>query len=237
MVSDHIHKTLTHKSKMHQVELKRLEKVAENAPLTQNVEIMNETPQSRGINTIILDPSTDREDFIFYFDRMATMLVERAVEGMEFEPWTVKTHCGGRYTGLRTKGEVSAVVVLRGGSIPETGLRRVIPDCRTGRILIQTSRRSGEPELHYRKLPTDLPSHGRVLLLDPQMSSGGAALMAVKVLVDHGVPEERVVFVTYFAGNIGVRRLMSVFPDIKVTVCRVGADLEQRWIEQKYLGC
>lgn len=27
--------------------------------------------------------------------------------------------------------------------------------------------------------------------------------MAVQVLVDHGVPEEKIVFVTYFAGRMG----------------------------------
>jgi len=69
------------------------------------------------------------------------------------------------------------------------------------------------------------------------MSSGGAALMAVKVLVDHGVEEKNITFVTYFAGRNGLGRLMAVFPDINVIVCRIAEDMEQRWMEQKYLGC
>jgi len=76
-----------------------------------------------------------------------------------------------------------------------------------------------------------------VLLLDPQMSSGGAALMAVRVLIDHGVEERRIVFVTFLAGNMGVKRLMSVFPEIKVVVCRIVPDGEHRWIEKRYFGC
>lgn len=119
----------------------------------------------------------------------------------------------------------------------EPALHRVLPNCLTGRLLIQTSTRTGEPELHYRSLPDDMESHSRVLVLDPQMSSGGAALMAVRVLVDHGVREERIVFVTYFAGRQGLGRLMTVFPHITVVVARVGEDLEERWVEAKYLGC
>jgi len=69
------------------------------------------------------------------------------------------------------------------------------------------------------------------------MSSGGAALMAVQVLVDHGVPEEKIVFVTYFAGRMGLMRLTKVFPDVKVVVCTIVADYEERWIERKYFGC
>jgi uridine kinase len=146
-------------------------------------------------------------------------------------------------------------VILRGGSVLETGLRRTIPDCRTGRILIQTNYRTGEPELHYRALASgtlsftvnlhvvmlisslDMSEHAMLLLLDSQMSTGGAALMAVRVLVDHGVPEDRIVFVTYMAGRVGVNRLLSVFPEMRVVMCRMGDDMESRWVEARYLGC
>jgi len=133
--------------------------------------------------------------------------------------------------------QVSAVVILRAGSCFETGLKRVIPDCQTGRLLIQTNHRTGEPELHYLKLPANLASHSSVLLLDPQMSSGGAALMAVRVLVDHGVPEEKIVFITYFAGRMGVNRLGLVFPSVKVVVCNIVEDFQERWVEKRYFGC
>jgi uridine kinase len=69
------------------------------------------------------------------------------------------------------------------------------------------------------------------------MSSGGAALMAVQVLVDHGVPQENIVFVTYFAGKMGLNRLTNVFPKVKVVVCMIVADYEERWIEKRYFGC
>lgn len=154
-----------------------------------------------------------------------------------FERHTVYTPLNAAYTGLCPAGEVSAVSILRGGSILETGLKRVIPDCRTGRVLIQTNYRTGEPELHYRKLSSDLNEHAAVLLLDAQMSSGGAALMAVRVLIDHGVSEERIVFVAYTAGRRGVGRLLNVFPKVKVVMCRLVDDLEERWVETRYLGC
>ncbi len=154
-----------------------------------------------------------------------------------FNPITVETSQGNPACGYRMRDEVSAVVILRAGSCLETGLKRVIPDCRTGRLLVQTNYRTGEPELHYLKLPNDISTHGSVLLLDPQMSSGGAALMAVKVLVDHGVPEERIVFVTYSAGKTGVNRLLKVFTGVKVVVCRLVEDFEERWIGGRYFGC
>ncbi|KAK3613896.1 Uridine kinase [Elasticomyces elasticus] len=241
MVSDRVHKTLTQKSRMHQLELKRLGKYSEDAPLSPHVTTLDASNQIRGINTILMDPVVDREDFIFYFDRLVTLLVEEACNiGIGFMPHTVSTPVPGeKYAGLCSDGEVSAVVILRGGSCLETGLKRVIPDCRTGRMLIQTNARSGEPELHYFSLSPDISEHKCVFVLDPQMSSGGAALMAVKVLLDHGVQEDRIVFVTYLAGRAGLGRLMAVFPEIKVVCVRVEDDTmkDRRWVEEVYLGC
>lgn len=159
------------------------------------------------------------------------------MENLHFEFKTVETPQGSKYQGLAMVGEVSAVVILRGGSCLETGLRRVIPECKSGRLLIQTSYRTGEPELHYLNLPNDIASHDSVLLLDAQMSSGVSALMAVRVLLDHGVPEEKIVFVTYCAGRLGVNRLLNVFPKVKVVVCRLLKDHQERWIEKRYFGC
>ena len=104
-------------------------------------------------------------------------------------------------------------------------------------MLVQSNYRTGEPELHYLKLAEDISAHESVLLLDPQMSSGGAALMAVRVLMDHGVAEGKVVFVTLFAGRMGLNRLMKVYPGVRVVVGEVVEDSQDRWVERKYFGC
>lgn len=61
--------------------------------------------------------------------------------------------------------------------------------------------------------------------------------MACQILRDHGVDESKIVFVTYFAGKIGLNRLTTVFPAIKVVVAKIVMDLEERWIEKRYFGC
>ncbi len=129
------------------------------------------------------------------------------------------------------------MLLLRGGASLENGLKRVVPDCKTGRILIQSNVRTGEPELHYLSLPNDIHRHEAVLLLDAQMSSGGSALMAVQVLVDHGVSMNRIVVGTYSAGRMGLHRLTKAFPDITVVVGNLVQDIEERWVEKRYFRC
>ena len=237
MIVGKIRETLKEKSGRHQDELKRLGQQAEAEPPSPNLLLLAQSNQVKGMNTILRNPSTDKVDFIFYFDRLSSLLIERALADRRYTPSTIQTPQGTYYQGLRPTGQVSAVVILRGGSCLETGLKRVIPECKTGRMLIQSSYRTGEPELHYLHLPTDIAEHGNVLLLDSQMSSGGAALMAVRVLVDHGVEEGKIVFVTFFAGIIGANRLLKVFPGMKVVVGEVGKDGVERWAERSYFGC
>lgn len=77
MVVKHIQRTLVEKSKKHQKELQRLGKQVEDEPLSPNVLLLAQTKQIVGMSTIIQNPTTDQVDFVFYFDRLSTLLVER----------------------------------------------------------------------------------------------------------------------------------------------------------------
>ncbi|RKF78199.1 Uridine-cytidine kinase-like 1 [Golovinomyces cichoracearum] len=241
MVTQYIEQKLVEKSKIHQAKLQLLGQSSEDHQLSHKVILLKDTPQLQAMNTIIQDNSTSIEDFVFYFDRITTLLVEwlklSALNNALTTEKVVQTPTGQTFKGAETTADISAIVVLRGGSAFEPGLKRVLPDCPVGRILIQSNVYSGEPELHYLKLPEKIQTHGTVLILDPQMSSGGAALMAVQVLIDHGLDKNRMIFVTYFAGKMGLNRLTHVFQELPVVVCKVLSDTQERWIEKKYFGC
>jgi len=237
MIVNQIRQMLNEKSQRHSADLVKLGKDVQEGPLSGNIILMSKTPQVQAMATIFRDGETENDEFIFYFDRMAALLIQTALDCHKFKPAQVTTPLDITYSGLKSAGVMSAVIVLRGGSCLEIGLKRTIHDCPTGRMLIQSNYRTGEPELHYLKLFPDIAQHETVLLLDPQVSSGGSALMAAKVLIDHGVAEEKIVFVTCLAGRMGVKRLLNVFPRIRVVAAEVVENNERRWIEERYLGC
>ncbi|GAB1202838.1 hypothetical protein APSETT445_001461 [Aspergillus pseudonomiae] len=236
MVVKHIQRKLDEKSEKHRAELDQLRKIASELQLSPNVMVMPSTSQFVGMNTILQDPKTEQVDFVFYFDRLASLLIEKALDCTSYVPAGVETPQKTTYQGLNPEGIISAVAILRGGSCLETALKRTIPDCITGRVLIQTNAQNEVPELHYLKLPENIQKHTTVMLLDPQMSTGGAALMAVRVLVDHGVEEHKIVFVTCAAGKIGLKRLSTVYPKVRVIVGRIEEEQEPRWMERRYFG-
>lgn len=237
MIVGQTRQILKEKSINHRAELERLGKEVEDLPLSKNVLLLEQKPQIQAIMTLLRNPATISNEFTFYTDRLTALLIEKALDCHNFVPKKVATPQNNLYSGIGSAGTVSAIIVLRGGGCMEPGLRRTLPDCLTGRLLIQSNYRTGEPELHYLKLFPDIKDHETVLLLDPQMSSGGAALMAAKVLVDHGVAEKKIVFVTFMAGKRGVNRLTSVFPGVKVVAGQVSDDYETRWLEERYFGC
>lgn len=77
MVTQYIERKLIEKSKAHRAELKKLGSDCENEPLASSVAVLEQTSQLKGISTIIQDVDTSPEDFIFYFDRIATLLIEQ----------------------------------------------------------------------------------------------------------------------------------------------------------------
>ena len=58
------------------------------------------------------------------------------------------------------------------------------------------------PQLHYLRLPKDIKGH-HVILMDPTVATGAAAIMAVRVLLDHDVPEENIYLVSLIMARQG----------------------------------
>jgi uridine kinase len=190
----------------------------------------------QGIHTILRDHSTLREEFRFFADRLSTLVIETALSLLPSRPKPIITrgtnisHVGQELDIL--PGHLCGVSILRSGASLEKGLRRVLRDCPVGSVLIQSDRDSGEPMLYQASLPgCDSASKSFVLLLDAQIGTGAAALMAVRVLLDHGVPEENIVLCTILVTKIkkgGIWALNRAFPKVRIVTSAADDGLEER---------
>lgn len=77
MVVQFIEQKLLEKSKHHRTALLQLELQAQSEPLSKKVVLLESTPQLNVMNTIVKDIDTSPEDFIFYFDRLAALIIEQ----------------------------------------------------------------------------------------------------------------------------------------------------------------
>lgn len=96
--------------------------------------------------------------------------------------------------------------------------------------------------MFYAKLPRDIAER-QVLLLDPMLgtcfflywrvglATGGSAIKAIEVLVDHGVSPDSILFVNLVACPEGLLAMHKAYPQVKVITAQVDEGLN----DQKYI--
>ncbi|NWR48058.1 UCKL1 protein, partial [Regulus satrapa] len=232
----------------------QLEKVSQGAalasahqgqPLPKTLSVLESTPQVRGMHTIIRNKDTTRDEFIFYSKRLMRLLIEHALSFLPLKSVTVETPQGTMYEGKRFhRQRITGVSILRAGETMEQALTAVCKDIRLGKILIQTNLDTGEPELHYLRLPKEI-SEDYVILMDSTVSTGAAAMMAVRVLLvrarlgggasalgpaglsplpvpqDHDVQEDRIFLLSLLMAEMGVHSVAYAFPRVHIITTAV----------------
>ncbi|KAF7790788.1 hypothetical protein EIP86_001745 [Pleurotus ostreatoroseus] len=213
--------------------------VVENAPSSQttpaslppSVFTLQQTAQLEALYTIIRDKNTSRGDFLFYSDRIIRLLVEEGLNHLPVIPKTVETPTGAIYEGVGFEGKICGVSILRAGEAMEAGLREVCRSVRIGKILIQRN-------LALRCITLDLPfgilqlppdiAQRYVLLLDPMLATGGSAMKAVEVLQEHGVPEERIIFINLISSPEGLKNFCTKYPQLRVITGWIDKGLNEK---------
>ncbi|KAH9935256.1 armadillo/beta-catenin/plakoglobin [Amylocystis lapponica] len=202
-----------------------------------NLTVLPRTPQLE-VRPHLHRASDHRGDFIFFVDRLSTLLAEKATEHLPYRPKSVITPVEVESIGKVLDTEyLCGVSILRSGGPLECGLRRVFNNLPIGSMLIQSDATSGEPLLLHLQLPVYIRDRALaretwVFLLDAQIGTGAAAFMAIRVLLDHGVLQKRIIFVTFLvARSGGVCVLQNAFPDVQIVCGAVDDGLREMWLE------
>ncbi|KAJ8091241.1 Uracil phosphoribosyltransferase, synthesizes UMP from uracil [Marasmius tenuissimus] len=195
--------------------------------LPPSVFTLPQTAQLEALFTIIRDKETTRGDFLFYSDRIIRLLVEEGLNHLPVVKKSVVTPTGSTYDGVGFEGKICGVSILRAGEAMEAGLREVCRSVRIGKILIQRDEETTLPKLFYSKFPPDIAKR-YVLLLDPMLATGGSAMKAVEVLREHGVPEERIIFINLIASPEGLKTFCSKHPQVKVITGWIDQGLNEK---------
>ena len=198
-------------------------------PLPDTLKVLPSTVQIRGLHTFIRNKETPRDEFIFYAKRLIRLVIEYSLSLLPFEDVVVQTPQQVDYVGKKsTVTKICGVSILRAGETMEQALTEVCQDIRVGKILIQTSRETGEPELYYLRLPKDIKDY-RVILMDATVATGAAAMMAIRVLLDHEVEEENINLVSLLMAESGVHTIAYAFPKVNIVTTAVDPEINEKF--------
>ncbi|RZF39578.1 hypothetical protein LSTR_LSTR001099 [Laodelphax striatellus] len=198
-------------------------------PLPRSLHMLPETPQIKGLHTFIRNKDTQRDEFIFYSKRLIRLVIEFALSLLPFKDSMVDTPQGVPYQGKRCAShKICGVSILRAGETMEQAVCDVCKDIRIGKILIQTNITTGEPELYYLRLPKDIKDY-KVILMDATVATGAAAMMAIRVLLDHDVPEKNILVVSLLMAESGVHTIAYAFPQVQIVTSAVDPEINEKF--------
>ncbi|XP_056633223.1 uridine-cytidine kinase-like 1 [Diorhabda sublineata] len=200
-----------------------------NMPRPDTVRLLPTTPQIRGLHTFIRNKDTPRDEFIFYSKRLIRLVIEYTLSLMTFVDKTVETPQGVLYHGKKmATSNICGVSILRAGETMEQAVCDVCKDIRIGKILIQTNLQTGEPELYYLRLPKDIKDY-KVILMDATVATGAAAMMAIRVLLDHDVLESNILIVSLLMAESGVQSIAYAFPEVQIVTTAIDPEINDRF--------
>ena len=64
--------------------------------------------------------------------------------------------------------------------------------------------------------------------MDPTLATGAAAMMAIRVLLDHSVPEENIILVSLLIAEQGVHNVAYAFPKVRIVTTAVDSELNEQ---------
>jgi len=65
--------------------------------------------------------------------------------------------------------------------------------------------------------------------MDATVATGAAAMMAIRVLLDHDVPEENINLVSLLMAESGVHTIAYAFPGVKIVTSAVDPEINDRF--------
>ena len=179
--------------------------------------------------TYLRSKDSSSQEFRTILHNIATLMVPEVTASLATTPCLVETPME-KTDGRRITMPVVLSPILRAGLALAEGFLTVIPDAIVAHIGIRRDDSTLKPEVYYPNPSVDF-ANSNTIVLDPMLATGGSAMMALGVLRQAGVRDERVVFANVVSCPEGLRRLASEAPDVKIVTCAVDAGLN----DQKFI--
>jgi len=185
-------------------------------------------PLAATMLTALRDATTPPPLFRLLAKRLSLTLVVEATRTVPTIERKVRTPLA-QTTGRHFSVPLVTVPILRAGLAMLESVTELFPEVAVGYIGLERDHATFQPSAYYTKLPPLAGAY--VLLLDPMLATGGTALCAIGLLVEAGVPEERIVFINFLSSPEGIRAVHERYPRVRI----VTSSIEERLNENAYM--
>ncbi len=177
--------------------------------------------------TILRDKLTPPSQFRQQTYRLATLLAVAATADLPLRPKKIDTPLTSMVGG-ELAPKIALVPILRAGLGMIEPLQQLLPDAEVWHLGMYRDEQTAQPIEYYSKLAAGGASDV-AFVVDPMLATGGSVVSAIEALKRWGCPDIRVLSI--IAARPGLNRLQQAFPDVKVYLCAIDAELN----EQKFI--
>lgn len=174
--------------------------------------------------TILRDTRTTPDMFRAQTRRLAMLLGAAATADLPLSELRVSTPITD-YVGSQLAVRIALVPILRAGLGLVEPLQDLLPEAEVWHLGMYRDEQTSQPVEYYCKLregnPCDIG-----MVLDPMLATGGSVLSAIETLKRWGCADIRVLSV--IASQPGIDRLRREHPDVKLFVCAIDPELNDR---------
>ena len=125
-----------------------------------------------------------------------------------------------------SENKMAIVPILRAGLGMVEGLLDLMPRALVGHIGLYRDPQTKMPVEYLVKLPD--PLDRLFILVDPMLATGNSAVHAVTVLLNHGVKQDKIRFVSLVAAPEGVKTFNKHYPDIPIYTAALDEGLTEK---------
>lgn len=179
--------------------------------------------------TILRDKNTKTADFRKAADDLALILANEAAEFLPKEKIAIQTPLA-KTAGYKFKNEIMLVPILRAGLALLPAFLKTFPNAKAGFIGLKRDEKTFQSKLYYKNIPK-ISGNDSVIILDPMLATGGSLVETIKILLDSGTKQEKIIYVGVVSAPEGLKNLKRTFPKIK-TIISVH---DQKLNKQKYI--
>ncbi|KAJ1610550.1 Fur1p-like uracil phosphoribosyltransferase [Cryptosporidium canis] len=193
-----------------------------------NLHICVQTPQLKGVMTILRDASTSKEDFVFYTDRISRIVLEHALNLLPYDYKEIKTPNGVEVKGISFNTPICGVSLIGSGEAMENALRFVCRGCRIGKVLLKHSEKESDNGISaaYVKLPEDV-SERVVIVMSPVLGTGNSLCCLIEVLIKNDVKEKNIICMALLSSKTAIEKVFSRFPNIRLVISSIDNNLDE----------
>lgn len=175
--------------------------------------------------SILRDRNTSVREFRALCAEISMLMAFEAMRSLPLEDAVVQTPVAtARVRRLEGK-KLALVAILRAGLVMADGILTLVPAARVGHVGLYRDETTLEPVRYFLKLPTDIEER-EVFVLDPMLATGGSAVAALDVLLEHGVRHPRLLCI--LAAPEGVARVQASHPEVEIILAAQDERLDER---------